>query len=58
MLPTLDFAGRGCVEEAGRVEGLDGPIRPVLKPGLLLAFPAEEAGVTSLRAAGGGAQRP
>lgn len=40
------------------MEGLDGPIRPVLKPVLLLAFPAEEAGVTSLWVTEGEAQKP
>lgn len=58
LLPTLDVAGRGRAEEAGWVEGLDGPIRPVLKPVLLLAFPAEEAGVTSLWVTEGEAQKP
>lgn len=58
MLPTLDVAGQGRAEEAGRAEGLDGPIRPVLKPVLLLAFPAEEAGVTSLCVTEGEAQKP
>lgn len=58
LLPTLDVAGRGRAEEAGRAEGLDGPIRPVLKPVLLLAFPAEEAGVTSLWVTEGEAQKP